>query len=88
MRMEKQNKAFAYRVPIGDYNYLQCTSFYYNHNKTNQKLTSQGKFVKRSFFTLGIKAKTWLEARFGIVFRNGPRYQIYGFSTKIDQFIM
>ena len=23
--MEKQNKAFAYRVPIGDYNYLQCT---------------------------------------------------------------
>ena len=24
MRMEKKNKAFAYRVPIGDYNYLQC----------------------------------------------------------------
>ena len=24
MRVEKQNKAFAYRVPIGDYNYLQC----------------------------------------------------------------
>ena len=22
--MEKTNKAFAYRVPIGDYNYLQC----------------------------------------------------------------
>ena len=22
--MEKKNKAFAYRVPIGDYNYLQC----------------------------------------------------------------
>ena len=25
MRVEKTNKAFAYRVPIGDYNYLQCT---------------------------------------------------------------
>ena len=23
MRVEKKNKAFAYRVPIGDYNYLQ-----------------------------------------------------------------
>ena len=26
MRVEKKNKAFAYRVPIGDYNYLQCTT--------------------------------------------------------------
>jgi hypothetical protein len=26
MRVEKTNKAFAYRVPIGDYNYLQCRS--------------------------------------------------------------
>ena len=25
MRVQKKNKAFAYRVPIGDYNYLQCT---------------------------------------------------------------
>ena len=25
MRVQKNNKAFAYRVPIGDYNYLQCT---------------------------------------------------------------
>ena len=25
MRVEKINKAFAYRVPIGDYNYLQCS---------------------------------------------------------------
>ena len=25
MRVQKENKAFAYRVPIGDYNYLQCT---------------------------------------------------------------
>ena len=25
MRVERKNKAFAYRVPIGDYNYLQCT---------------------------------------------------------------
>ena len=24
MWVEKKNKAFAYRVPIGDYNYLQC----------------------------------------------------------------
>ena len=24
MRVEKKPKAFAYRVPIGDYNYLQC----------------------------------------------------------------
>ena len=24
MRVQKRNKAFAYRVPIGDYNYLQC----------------------------------------------------------------
>ena len=24
MQVEKTNKAFAYRVPIGDYNYLQC----------------------------------------------------------------
>ena len=24
MRVEKKSKAFAYRVPIGDYNYLQC----------------------------------------------------------------
>ena len=24
MRVEKNPKAFAYRVPIGDYNYLQC----------------------------------------------------------------
>ena len=24
MRVEKKHKAFAYRVPIGDYNYLQC----------------------------------------------------------------
>ena len=23
--MENNNKAFAYRVPIGDYNYLQCS---------------------------------------------------------------
>ena len=26
MRVEKKNKAFAYRVPIVDYNYLQCIS--------------------------------------------------------------
>ena len=25
MHIEKQNKAFAYRVSIGDYNYLQCS---------------------------------------------------------------
>ena len=25
MRVQNKNKAFAYRVPIGDYNYLQCT---------------------------------------------------------------
>ena len=25
MRVEKNPKAFAYRVPIGDYNYLQCS---------------------------------------------------------------
>ena len=24
MRVQKKPKAFAYRVPIGDYNYLQC----------------------------------------------------------------
>ena len=24
MRVEKKTKAFAYTVPIGDYNYLQC----------------------------------------------------------------
>ena len=24
----QKNKAFAYRVPIGDYNYLQCTDIY------------------------------------------------------------
>ena len=24
MRVENNNKAFAYRVPLGDYNYLQC----------------------------------------------------------------
>ena len=24
MWVENNNKAFAYRVPIGDYNYLQC----------------------------------------------------------------
>ena len=24
IRVEKKNKAFAYRVPIADYNYLQC----------------------------------------------------------------
>ena len=26
MRVKKNPKAFAYRVPIGDYNYLQCRS--------------------------------------------------------------
>ena len=26
MRVQKTHKAFAYRVPIGDYNYLQCTN--------------------------------------------------------------
>ena len=25
MRVQKKHKAFAYRVPIGDYNYLQCS---------------------------------------------------------------
>ena len=25
MLVQKKTKAFAYRVPIGDYNYLQCT---------------------------------------------------------------
>ena len=25
MRVEKKPKAFAYRVPIGDYNYLECS---------------------------------------------------------------
>ena len=25
MRVQKKPKAFAYRVPIGDYNYLQCS---------------------------------------------------------------
>ena len=29
MRVEKKNKAFAYRVPIGDYNYLQCIDNYH-----------------------------------------------------------
>ena len=24
---KKNNKAFAYRVPIGDYNYLQCSAY-------------------------------------------------------------
>ena len=28
MRVQKNNKAFAYRVPIGDYDYLQCVSFH------------------------------------------------------------
>ena len=28
MRVEKKPKAFAYRVPIGDYNYLQCNLAY------------------------------------------------------------
>ena len=32
MRVQKNNKAFAYRVPIGDYNYLQCT-IQRNHNQ-------------------------------------------------------
>ena len=26
MRVQKKHKAFAYRVPIGDYNYLQCVA--------------------------------------------------------------
>ena len=30
--MRVQKKAFAYRVPIGDYNYLQCNIFS-NHHK-------------------------------------------------------
>ena len=28
MRVQKKNKAFAYRVPIGDYNYLQSSYGY------------------------------------------------------------
>ena len=28
MRVQKKNKAFAYRVPIGDNNYLQCATLH------------------------------------------------------------
>ena len=35
MRVQKNNKAFAYRVPIGDYNYLQCTLSHYFLNLGN-----------------------------------------------------
>ena len=37
MRVQKKNKAFAYRVPIGDYNYLQCVR---THDFTVASLTS------------------------------------------------
>ena len=29
MRVEKKHKAFAYIVPIGDYNYLQCIILFF-----------------------------------------------------------
>ena len=35
MRVENNNKAFAYRVPIGDYNYLQCTIHHHEQNMKN-----------------------------------------------------
>ena len=40
MRVENNNKAFAYRVPIGDYNYLQCiqTKLYKGHSFSKQCL--------------------------------------------------
>ena len=34
MLVQKKPKAFAYRVPIGDYNYLQCKV----HDKANNKV--------------------------------------------------
>ena len=37
MRVEK--KAFAYRVPIGDYNYLQCQSICTHYNRFENKGT-------------------------------------------------
>ena len=39
MRVEK--KAFAYRVHIGDYNYLQCIS-YQNYQQSLQRLQNFG----------------------------------------------
>ena len=39
MRVEKKTKAFAYRVPIGDYNYLQC-AFHKNRKIRFTKLVS------------------------------------------------
>ena len=42
MRVEKKPKAFAYRVPIGDYNYLQCSLWIAIGVPTNFKIVPPG----------------------------------------------
>ena len=49
MQSGYKKKAFSYRVPIGDYNYLQCSVHYtsLHHGPDLEfKLTTQGVFVK------------------------------------------
>ena len=53
MRVEKKTKAFAYRVPIWDYNYLQCClyEFHWLFGKTVNR-------AKDSYKTFGSYGKT------------------------------
>ena len=63
MRVEKINKAFAYRVPIGDFNYLQCTASYCNWQHANIYLqkTNEGLYLsnKSQMFNCYAVAKSW-----------------------------
>ena len=47
MRVEKNNKALAYRVPIGDYNYLQCLLTNELQSKFTTNVAPKQKSTKR-----------------------------------------
>ena len=49
MRVQIKNKAFAYRVPIGDYNYLQCSVGCLHYGNTGCRVFKPGYKVKKVF---------------------------------------
>ena len=65
MQVEKTNKAFAYRVPKGDYNYLQCILHNFGLRKVSpakQLLIQQVGFVNlKHFFQHRSCAKHWFK---------------------------
>ena len=50
MWVENNNKAFAYRVPIGDYNYLQCILRGHSYRKEIPRLISEGPILSHNRF--------------------------------------